>query len=86
MFLAASIRRDSGPLFPKYESPLIMPTNNCALFAAITNLLMAFYITAGLIGVNEQDYAEAVTKLLYVPVLGSLNANGWVFWSWDGIL
>lgn len=76
MFLAASIRRDSGPLFPKYENPLIMPTNNCAMFAAITNLLMAFYLIAGLVALNEQDYAEAVIKLLYVPVLGVLNANG----------
>lgn len=76
MFLAASIRRDIGPLFPKYDSPLIMPSSNCPQFAAITNLLMAFYVTAGLAGLNEQDYSEAVTKLLYVPVLASLNTNG----------
>lgn len=53
-----------------------MPTNNCALFAAITNLLMAFYITGALIALNEQDYADSVTRFLFLPVLGSLNGNG----------
>lgn len=77
-FLATRILRDVGRWFPKYENALFMPTDNCAMFQRISLLLTAFYLTSAVMSLRAKDFTEAATKLLYVMVLVSFNAHGYI--------